>query len=53
MPSELMEMKRGLAAALRLTLTLFFLQGGWVMVLQLPAFPNGQCFVWEGTLGPD
>ena len=27
------------------------LPGGYLITLQLPAFPKGQYFGWEGTLG--
>ena len=33
------------------SLALVFLEGTWMIVLQLPAFPKGQCFGWEGTPG--
>ena len=28
-----------------------FLKDAWMITLQLPAFPKGQYFGWEGTLG--
>ena len=46
---ELMEIKR--AGSLAHWLSLFFLEDAWMIVLQVPAFPNGQYFGWEGILG--
>ena len=41
-----------LAGSLARWLSLALLLGDvWVIVLQLPAFPNGWCFGWEETLG--
>ena len=41
----------GSERALRPAVRLFFLEDGWMILLQLPAFPNSWYFVCEGTLG--
>lgn len=40
-----------LALALAQAFRLFFLEDAWMIMLQLPAFPNRWYFVWEGTPG--
>ena len=41
-----------LSQALAWALRLFFLEYAWMIMLQLPAFPSGQYFGWEGCKIP-